>query len=173
MVRYLPLILVMIVALVGGPIVSGQEKAGKEKSEPGLKVDKEKRTVTIDAKIAPRKLEHLKEIYPIEVIASGRIPRGRRPTKQSSPSRRKPSAVHKALEELGLKPGTPVMGGEKEVPKGPDVNIYLELPDARGRVQAHHPRQGAGRFAHGEALPQEREVALHRLGPVPARSQQG
>jgi len=42
-----------------------------------ITVDKEKRTITLDAKIAPRKLEHLKgEIYPIEVIACWAHPKG-------------------------------------------------------------------------------------------------
>src|SRR5262249_10954597 len=42
----------------------------------------------------------------------------------------KPSELHKALESLGLKPGTPVQGeGE---PKGPAVNIYFLIPDDTG-----------------------------------------
>jgi len=50
----------------------------------GIVVDKEKKTVTIDCKIAPRKLEYLKgEIYPLEVIRPGRTLRGRRRTRRS------------------------------------------------------------------------------------------
>src|SRR5438105_372624 len=82
------------------------------KNEPaGIKVDKEKRTVTIDAKIAPRKLEYLKgEIYPIEVIACWPHPKGKKAHETVVTIDVMPSAVHKALEELGLKPGTPIMG---------------------------------------------------------------
>src|SRR6185295_19972752 len=46
-----------------------------------------------------------------------------------------PSKVHKALVDLGLKAGTPVMGGEKEVPAGPDVKVYLEIPQSDGEVK--------------------------------------
>src|ERR1041384_2594866 len=45
--------------------LSGQE--GKD-GVKGLVVDKEKKTVTIDAKIAPRKV-YKEKIYPLEVIA--------------------------------------------------------------------------------------------------------
>ena len=101
--------------------------------KPGVKVDKEKRTVTIDAKIAPRKLEHLKgEIYPIEVIACFAHPKGKKAHETVGTIEVNPSVVHKALEELGLKPGTPVMGGEKEVPQGPTVNVFLEIPTETG-----------------------------------------
>ena len=48
-------------------------------NKSGVVVDKAKRTVTIDAKIANRKLEHLKgEIYPIEVIACWAHPKGKK-----------------------------------------------------------------------------------------------
>jgi hypothetical protein len=101
-------------------------------AEPeGVKVDKAKRTVTIDAKIAPRKLEHLKgEIYPIEVIACWAHPKGKKAHETIVTIEAPPSAVAKALEELGLKPGMPVMGDSKEPPQGPEVKVYLEVPDA-------------------------------------------
>src|SRR5579871_3914981 len=72
----------------------------------GVAVDKAKRTVTIDAKVAPRKLEHLKgEVYPIEVIACWGHPRGKKAHETVVTIDADPSAVHKGLEELGLKPG--------------------------------------------------------------------
>ena len=43
----------------------------------------------------------------------------------------KPSYIHKCLVDLGLKPGVPVMGGKDE-PKGPEVNVYIEVPDGAG-----------------------------------------
>jgi hypothetical protein len=76
--------------------------AGKDEATVGLKVDKEKRTITIDAKIAPRKLEHLKEIYPIEVIASWPHPKGKKAHETIVTIDARPSDVHKALVELGL-----------------------------------------------------------------------
>ena len=53
-------------------------QAGKE-GDDGVKVDKDKNTITIDARIAPRKLPHLKgEVYPIEVIACFAHPKGKK-----------------------------------------------------------------------------------------------
>src|ERR1700679_2173063 len=44
----------------------------------GVTVDKDKKTIFVDAKIAPRKIndERYKEIYPIEVVACYPFPRG-------------------------------------------------------------------------------------------------
>ena len=42
----------------------------------------------------------------------------------------KPSELHKALESLGLKAGTPVQG--EGIPKGPTVNVYFVVPDSTG-----------------------------------------
>jgi hypothetical protein len=101
----------------------------------GVRVDRENRLIKIDAKIAPRKLPHLKEIYPIEVIACWPHPRGKKAHETVVTIEAKPSAVHKALLDLGLKPGAPVMGESKEPPQGPEVSLYLELtgPDGEPR----------------------------------------
>ena len=49
-----------------------------------LVVDKEKKTLTIACTVAPRKLPNLKEIYPLEVVATYPAPRrARRPTRPS------------------------------------------------------------------------------------------
>lgn len=121
------LTLATALVLTAAPLFAGEKKAG------GVTVDKAKRMITIDAKIAPRKLPHLKgEVYPIEVIASWPHPKGKKAHETVVTIEATPSAVHKALVELGLKPGMPVMGGEKEEPQGPDVNVYLEIPEADG-----------------------------------------
>jgi hypothetical protein len=101
----------------------------------GLKVDKDKRTITIDCKVAPRKIDdpRYKEIYPIEVIACWPFPKGQKAHETVVTFDVKPSAVHKALEELGLKPGTPSGGNEE--PQGPEVNILLEIPGAGGQAR--------------------------------------
>ncbi len=101
----------------------------------GVVVDKAKRTVTIDAKIAPRKLPHLKEIYPLEVIACWEHPKGKKAHETIVTIDALPSKVHKGLVELGLKPGTPVMGGDKEEPQGPEVRVYLEIPQPDGAMK--------------------------------------
>src|SRR5947209_16411272 len=118
---------VLLVALLAlTPALPGQGGGGKT----GVVVDKAKRTVTIDAKVAPRKLEHLKgEVYPIEVIACWPHPKGKKAHETVVTIDAAPSAVARALEELELKPGTPVMGG-KDAPKGPEVKVYLLVDDA-------------------------------------------
>jgi hypothetical protein len=104
--------------------------------EAGVVVDRDKRTVTIDAKVAPRKMEDPKyqgKIYPIEVIACWPYPRGQKAHETVVTIEAKPSAVHKGLVELGLKPGQPVMGESKAPPAGPEVNVYLEIPSPDGQ----------------------------------------
>ena len=121
-----------IVFAIGIFVALGTQLPSQEKTG-GLVVDKDKRTVTIDAKIAPRKLPHLKgEVYPLEVIATWAHPKGKKAheTIVTIDDSIKPSAVHKALESLGVKAGKPVQGeGE---PKGPAVSIYFLIPDSSG-----------------------------------------
>jgi hypothetical protein len=98
----------------------------------GVVVNKEKRTVTIDAKVAPRKLEHLKgEIYPIEVVACWPHPRGKKAHETVVTIEAEPSAVHKGLVDVGLKPGKPAKG-EGAMAEGPEVNVYIDVPAPEG-----------------------------------------
>jgi hypothetical protein len=106
-----------------------------DKEKPGgITIDKTARTVTIDCKVAPRKLEKYKEIYPIEVIACYPDPRGQKAHETVVTFTVKPSEVHKALESLGLKPGKPVLG-EGAAPMGPEVLLFLELPVDGGKTK--------------------------------------
>src|ERR1700676_1705410 len=127
----IPLLLALAV------MVAAQLPGGAGDNAPaGIKVDKDKRTVSIDAKIAPRKLEYLKgEIYPIEVIACWPHPRGKKAHETVVTIDVMPSAVHKALEQLGLRPGTPVMGESDKPPQGPEVKVYIEVPDVAGETR--------------------------------------
>jgi hypothetical protein len=111
------------------------EGGDKKKDDAGFTIDKEKRLIKIDAKMAPRKLEHLKEIYPLEVIACWPHPEGKKAHETLVTIDAKPSAIHKALVDLGLKPGTPIMGQSKELPQGPEVNIFLEFPGPDGETK--------------------------------------
>jgi hypothetical protein len=124
------LVLTAVVAFLWFPRLSaGQEDAG-------VHVDQAKRTVSIDAKIAPRKMDDPKyqgKIYPIEVIACWPYPKGQKAHETVVTIEAKPSAVHKALVELGLKPGQPVMGESKQPPQGPEVNLYIEAPGPDGQ----------------------------------------
>jgi hypothetical protein len=122
----------MIVAILPVTIIPawGQEKPG------GVVVDKEKRTITVDCKIAPRKMEDPKfqgKTWPIEVIACYPYPKGQKAHETVVTIDIKPSEVHKALENFGLKPGKSVRGEAKDPPQGPEVNLLLEIPDANGR----------------------------------------
>lgn len=126
------LILGLMIAALGVALLGDRVRAGK--GESGVTVDKDKRIVKIDAKIAPRKLEYLKgKEYPIEVIACWAHPKGKKAHETVVTIEANPSAVHKAVESVGLKPGKPVMGeGE---PKGPEVLLYLEIPEADGTAR--------------------------------------
>src|SRR5262245_16060297 len=98
--------IVIGICFVFGLPLSGQ--TGKEQVK-GLSIDKEKKTVTISAKIAPRKLPHLDQIYPLEVIACWPHPKGKKAHETIVTIDVNPSDVHKAIVSLGIKPGTPVM----------------------------------------------------------------
>jgi len=74
-------------------------------------VDAAKKSVSIDAKVAPRKLPQLAEVYPIEVIACFAHPKGQKAHETVVTIEAKPSDVHKALESVGLKPGKPAKRG--------------------------------------------------------------
>src|SRR3954471_12860983 len=86
-----------------------KDKKDKDKKAATITVDKEKRTIVVPAKVAPRKIEDekFKEIYPIEVIATYPFPRGAKAHETVVTIEVKPSAVHKALTDMGLKPGKP------------------------------------------------------------------
>jgi hypothetical protein len=100
-------------------------------AEPVVTVDKEKKTITVPAKIAPRKIEKYDQIYPIEVVACAGFKEGGEKAHETVVTIDvKPSEVHKALEGLGLKPGKPAFG-EDSAAEGPELKVSLELPNGR------------------------------------------
>lgn len=107
---------------------------GADESASSLSVDRATRTVTIPCLVAPRKLETLAEIYPVEVIACAPAPRGKKAHETVVTCEVKPSAVQAALESLGLTPGKPAKG-EGAKATGPEVKISLEVPGAAGQPQ--------------------------------------
>jgi len=120
-----PALLVVFAALLGagGDPVAGQDKPA------AVVVDKDKRTVSVPAKVAPRKLEHLKgEVYPIELIAGWGHPRGKKAHEIVVAIDVLPSEVHKGLEALGLKAGRPAKGPDAKA-EGPAVLVYFEVPE--------------------------------------------
>ena len=120
----------------GGPsavvCISQTPAAPPAERAPGFAVDEATRTLTIPCRIAPRKLPNLKEIYPIEVVASYPSPRGQKAHETVVTIEARCSDVHKALEGLGLKPGRPARG-EAGVASGPELRIFLELAGVDGR----------------------------------------
>ena len=154
-----------------------------DKKAGGVTVDATKKTVIIDAKVAPRKLEHLKgDVYPIELIACWPHPKGKKAHETVLTIEANPSDVHKALVQLGLKPGTPAKGA---APKEGDPDPKAagaggeRVHRSAGRHRRHetpHAREGA----HGpkdEEGTAEDDVLLHRFGddlaePEPAQVQE-
>ncbi len=118
-----------------GNVAKTVKPAAKQLQIPPSKldIDKTARTVSITCVIAPRKLPHLNEVYPIEVIAT--YPNGQKAHETVVVfAGIKPSDVHKALESLGLKPGKPAKG-EGAVAAGPEVRLSLEIPGKDGKPQ--------------------------------------
>jgi hypothetical protein len=126
---------VFIASLVAG--------GGVQAADPmGIAVDKEKKTITIDARVAPRKLPHLAETYPIEVIACWAYKAEPKPGERSGKKAHEtvvtidvlPSEVAKAFEQLGAKPGKPAVG-EAAKSEGPEVNVYIDVPQGAGAAK--------------------------------------
>jgi hypothetical protein len=118
------------------PVTSKDPLVPAEPRDPNaLKVDRAARTITVLAAVAPRKLPNLDQIYPIEVIASWGAPRGQKAHETVVTFKGlTPGDVHKALADLGLKPGKPAYG-EGAKAQGPEVRIFLEFTGPDGKPQ--------------------------------------
>jgi hypothetical protein len=104
------------------------------KAKP-LTVDRAARTVTVACIVAPRKLPTLNDIYPIEVGATYPTPLGQKAHETVlNFGGVKPSEVHKALVDLGLKPGKPIQGEEGKA-TGPELTLTVEFTGPDGKVQ--------------------------------------
>ncbi len=98
-----------------------------------MMVDTKNKTIILNGVVAPRKLPHLDQIYPIEVIGTYASPRGQKAHETVVNFKGiKPSELAKALTDLGLKPGKPAYGEGKEA-QGPEVKVYLEIKQADGK----------------------------------------
>ena len=92
-----------------------------------ITVDMEKKAVVIDAKIAPRKLPNLDQIYPLEVVACFGAPKGEKAHETLVTIEATPSEVHKALESLGLKAGKVADVQNDKPSEGPELLVSLEF----------------------------------------------
>ncbi|MBL7220101.1 MAG: PQQ-binding-like beta-propeller repeat protein [Phycisphaerae bacterium] len=108
------------------------QPAGVMALAKSMTVDAKARKVTIPCRVAARKLPTLKEIFPLEVIASYPYPRGQKAHETIVSFDVKPSAVHKAIESLGLKPGKPAKGVDAAA-EGPQVQVLLEFAGITGK----------------------------------------
>jgi hypothetical protein len=103
-----------------------------------IKVDKEKKSVSVPCKVAPRKLPDLSEVYPLEVICTlAKGADGKRAQKAHETvvvSEVKPSDIAKALESLGLKPGKPAKGEDAKA-EGPEVEVFVETKNKDGETE--------------------------------------
>ncbi|MBX9626256.1 MAG: YdjY domain-containing protein [Gemmataceae bacterium] len=123
-----------LVATVGVLAAVSLASATADDPKPGaggVTVDKDKRTVTVAAKVAPRKLPHLEEKYPVELVAGWGHPKGKKAHEIVVAVDANPSEVHKGLEALGLKPGKPAKGPDAKA-EGPAVNVFVEVPGEGG-----------------------------------------
>ena len=120
------------IVMVGVVLVGGVVASAEEKGASGVVVDKEKKTVTVPAKVAARKINDPRytEIYPIEAVATAPFPRGQKAHETVVTIECKPSEVHAALESLGLKPGHPAEGEDGEA-EGPEVKVSVVLPGGK------------------------------------------
>jgi len=103
---------------------------GEADPQGGIVVDKDKKTVRIPVRIAPRKLPNLPDIYPIEVISTWPTPKGQKAHETIVNFDQLPSDIHKAIESLGLKAGKPGRGDDRC--SGPELEVYLDLPAVNG-----------------------------------------
>jgi len=110
------------------------QPAGVMALAKSITVDTKARRVIIPCRIATRKLPTLKEIFPLEVIASYPYPRGQKAHETVVTFDVKPSEVHKALQSLGLKPGKPAKGTDAAA-EGPQVQILLEFAGITGKAR--------------------------------------
>lgn len=127
--------------------------AGQDRAGGAPVVDRQKRTVTVPCAIAPRKLPTLDQVYPVEVVACHPAPDGQKAHETVvTISGFRPSAVHKALESLGLKPGNPAVGEDTRA-TGPELKVYLELPGRDGKPQRLPLEQALVDRKTGKPLP--------------------
>ncbi|HEX8914827.1 MAG TPA: PQQ-binding-like beta-propeller repeat protein [Humisphaera sp.] len=113
--------------------VSDKAPSANQRTVAKVTVDKAAGTVTIPCRIAPRKLPNLKEIYPLEVVATYPAPLGQKAHETVVNFDARPSDVHKALQEVfALSPGAPSRS-EDAAGTGPEVAIYIEVAGLGGQ----------------------------------------
>lgn len=121
---------VLTLVLSISPLIAEEKSDAKS----AMTVDKDKKSIRIACKMAPRKLPNLEEIYPIEVVASWAAPKGQKAHETIVTFDIKPSELHKALESFGLKPGKPAKGQDSAA-EGPEVRVLIEFTNDAGATK--------------------------------------
>ena len=121
---------------------SQASRAQEKKAGPrGITVDTTRRAVIVDAKVCAAQAAEPRQGLPDRARRRLGAPAGKKAHEIVVSIDVQPSEVHKALEQLGLKPGKSALGGPPRegapFPKadGPIVNVYLEVPDAAGGMK--------------------------------------
>jgi hypothetical protein len=146
---------ILLLGVAGVLLLSVAPARAGDKPAAGISVDKKNKTVIVPCLVAPRKLPNLKEIYPIEVVACYPAPKGQKAHETVVTFTVKPSDVHKALVDLGLKPGKPVMGGAG-AGTGPEVEIFLEVPDGDGKTRKIPIEESMVLIKTGKTMPKQK-----------------
>jgi hypothetical protein len=127
-----------------------------------LQIDKAAKTVILTGVVAVRKLPHLEEKYPIEVIGTYAHPRGQKAHETVLSFKGvRPSDLHQALESLGLKAGKPAYG-EGTQAAGPVIKVYIEVA-AGGKVERIPVEKALIHRATGKPVP---PLTWHFTGSV-------
>jgi hypothetical protein len=116
----------------GAVICIGDESELRAKRDVKVEVDQAAKTVTIPCEVAPRKLPSLKDIYPLEVVATYPTPQGQKAHETVvvfDPSV-KVSDIQKKLESLGAKAGKPAT--METPPTGSVLKLSLVIPGPTG-----------------------------------------
>lgn len=119
----------------GAIICIGDERdTAGARTGPLFTVDRGKKLIRIPCTIAPRKLATLKDIYPLEVIATYPSPEGQKAheTVVAIDPALKPSQIHKAIEALGGMAGAAARN-DGTPPRGSLVKIFLRLSGPTGK----------------------------------------
>ena len=113
--------------------VSDKPPSASARPVAQISVDKATKTIRIPCRISPRKLPNLKEIYPLEVVATYPAPLGQKAHETMVNFDVRPSDVAKVLQEtFGLSPGTPSRS-EDQPGIGPELSIAIEVAGLGGR----------------------------------------
>jgi outer membrane protein assembly factor BamB len=145
-------------------VVCIAEQAGLRKAatEAAVTVDKSRKTVSVPCRVAQRQLPDLKEVYPVEVIATRPAPTGQKAHETVIVADVKPSRVQEALLALGLAPGKPAKG-QQGTAAGPALRLLLEFPGPNGRPRTIPVEKTLVDKRTGRPLP---EVTWHFTGSV-------